>query len=793
MLGTLTFNAENWWWVVLLSGLLLLPISYFAWKSEGRLVKGYIWGFILRALGIVLLLLCLLDPHWTGERPAKGANIVAVVADNSQGLQLIDSNQTESRGQLLKDKLAGAEADWLATLGEDYQTRSYRFDRDLRRVTDFGSLDFSGDRSNLSQALTQLNERFDGLPLGGILLFTDGIATDSDAIETLNLDNLPPIYPVIVGDSEPLPDLSIDRIDIRQTAFDDAPVSLSVSLSSNALPTQSARVAITPIQIEGDISLIEDDPDTPRPQTIRTRSEGSNHSLAFDWRPAKTGIQFFDVSTEPAQGVEQEATKSNNRRLFMVDGGQEVFRILYVTGRPNWEYKFLNRALYDDHQLQMSGLIRVARREPKFEFKGRAGESSNPLYRGFDKADEEAEEYDQPVLIRVNTRNAEELADGFPDDAEELFEYDALILDDLEADFFSFNQQTLIRRFVSERGGGLLALGGADALDHGGYDDTPIAATLPIYLDKQFQRANSENLQWKLTREGWVEPWTRVRSIETEEQVRLNEMPPFSVLNTIPRIKPGARVLAEVENLLGDRYPSLIAHNFGSGKVACVAVGDLWRWGMRGPAEQEDLAKLWRQIARWLVTDVAMPVEIEAHQNGEGVELIVEARDEAYKALEIGRARISIQRVDLDPAEMANYTGFKEVDLYADPVTNASGRFAANFSSTDEGAYIAKVEVLGPEGEVVGTAETGWVNEPLANEFQSLLPQTDLLESIAAKTKGRIIRWDELDSLTELFDKRSAPITETWSYPLWHNGWLFIAALSCFLAEWALRRKRGLA
>ena len=30
----------------------------------------------------------------------------------------------------------------------------------------------------------------------------------------------------------------------------------------------------------------------------------------------------------------------------MVDGGQKAFRILYVTGRPNWEYKFLNRALY---------------------------------------------------------------------------------------------------------------------------------------------------------------------------------------------------------------------------------------------------------------------------------------------------------------------------------------------------------------------------------------------------------------------------------------------------------------
>lgn len=793
MLGALSFNADNWWWVALLGGLLLLPASYFAWKSEGRLVNGYVTGFVLRALGIVLLLLCLLDPHWTGERPAKGANIVAVVADNSQGLQLSDVGQNESRGQILKNKLAGTEADWLAKLGEDYQTRSYRFDRDLRRVSDFGSLDFSGDRSNLSHTLSQLNERFEGLPLAGILLFTDGIATDADAIETLKLENLPPIYPVAIGADTPLPDLSIDRIDLRQTAFDDAPVSLSVSLSSSALPAQSAQVTINPIHIDGEIPLSEDDSDGPRPQTIRTRDEGSNHSLAFDWRPARSGIQFFEVSTESLQGPEQEATIANNRRLFMVDGGQKAFRILYVTGRPNWEYKFLNRALYDDLQLQMTGLIRVARREPKFEFKGRSGESSNPLYRGFDKVEEETEDYDQPVLIRVNTRDAQELRDGFPDNAEALFEYDALIIDDLEADFFSFNQQTLIRRFVSERGGGLLALGGADALDHGGYDDTPIAATLPIYLDKKFERANSENLSWKLTREGWVEPWTRVRSIESDERARLNAMPPFSVLNTIPRIKPGARVLAEVENALGNRYPSLVAHNFGAGKVACVAVGDLWRWGMRGPTEQEDLARLWRQIARWLVTDISLRVEIEAHENANGIELIVEARDEAYKALEIGSARVSIRRVDLDSAALVDYTGFTEVDLYADPVSNAPGRFSAMFSSKEEGAYIASVEVLGPDGQVIGTAETGWVNAPLANEFQSLSPRTDLLETIAAKTNGKVLQWDELASLAELFDKRSAPITETWSYPLWHNGWLFLGALSCFLGEWALRRKRGLA
>lgn len=791
-LGALSFNAPEWWWVALLAALALIPTAYFAWKQEGRLERGHVLGFALRALGVLLLILCLLDPHWTGERPAKGANIVAIVADNSQGLNLADPDKSESRGQVLKSWLAGMESNWLDSLGEDYQTRSYRFDRDLRRVQDFGSLDFTGDRSNLSTSLSQLRDRFEGLPLAGVLLFTDGIATDASDLEPLNLENLPPIYPVSLGSADQLPDLSIDRIDVRQTAFDDAPVSLKVSLSSNGLPTQNASVSISPVQIEGDIPGLSED-DLPRPQTIRPRQEGSRHSLAFDWRPARSGVQFFQVETEPSLGTEQEATDANNRRLFKVEGGQEAFRILYVTGRPNWEYKFLNRALYDDLQLQMSGLIRVAKREPKFEFKGRAGESSNPLFRGFDGEEEETADYDQPVLVRVNTRDAQELSDGFPDTAEELFEYDALIIDDLEAEFFNFNQQTLIRRFVSERGGGLLALGGADALDHGGYDDTPIAATLPIYLDKRFERANSDNLSWKLTREGWVEPWTRVRPIESDERARLNAMPSFSVLNTIPRIKPGARILAEVENAVGDRYPSLIAHNFGAGKVACIAVGDLWRWGMRGPNEQEDLARLWRQIARWLVTDVPLRVEIDAQESPSGMELIVEARDESYKPLEIGRARITVKRVDLDASELESHEGFKEVEMYADPVANAPGRFAASFATLDEGAYLAKVEVVDLDGQVIGSDETGWVNEPLANEFSALVPRTDILYTIASETGGQVLDWNDLASVKELFDKSSAAVTEVWAYPIWHNGWLFLAALACLLAEWGLRRKRGLA
>src|SRR5690606_12785669 len=151
-----------------------------------------------------------------------------------------------------------------------------------------------------------------------------------------------------------------------------------------------------------------------------------------------------------------------------------------VGGRPTWDFKFLNRALFDDPQLQMVALMRAARREPKFDFKGRAGEASNPMYRGFTDDQEQAPRYDQPVLVRVNARDENELRGGFPKTAAELYAYDAVMLDDVEAAFFSHEQQVLLRQFVAERGGGLLMLGGADSLDNGDYGSTPLAAALPL-------------------------------------------------------------------------------------------------------------------------------------------------------------------------------------------------------------------------------------------------------------------------------------------------------------------------
>jgi len=638
-----------------------------------------------------------------------------------------------------------------------------------------------------------VRERFEGQPLAGVLLLTDGNATDLPSDGTLDLAGLPPIYPVVVGDGG-VRDLRIERATVRQTEFDDAPVSVQVDLSGHGFAGQQVEVTARVLASEAS-GLGAESPET---QQARVRRDDESTPVTFRWQPGGSGVQFYEINAEPT-GAEDidEATLLNNRRVVMVDRGRPAFRILYVSGRPSWDFKFLHRALFEDPQLQMVGLLRVARREPKFEFKGRAGEASNPMFRGFGGDAEEAPRYDQPVLVRLNTRDETELVTGFPVSANELFAYDAIVLDDVEAEFFTHEQLALIRRFSAERGGGLLMLGGADSLESGHYEESPLASALPVYLDRVPVAAPQGRLTWNLSREGWLEPWVRVRETESDERVRLTEMPPLLVANGLAAVKPGATVLATILDETGEEFPALVSQRFGAGRVACMTVGDMWRWGLHGAKEQADLARFWRQLARWLVTDVpaqvALRVEKPSGESG-NVRLRVTARDRDYRHVDLATARLQVRRLDAEAAQAndAGDSGFSAVTLTPEPVADKPGEFSAEFPGRDAGTYLAEVEVTALNGEVLGRAQAGWVVDPAAEEFRSLEPNRTLVGEIARRTGGEVLTWAALPGFVADLPSRDAPITEAWSFPLWDTAWVFLIVLGCFIAEWAWRRMRGL-
>ena len=767
----------------------------------------------LKLAAVAALALCLLEPLWLSQRARPGANVFAVIADNSQSLQVKDQGQVHSRGELLREQLITDPSAWQSALEQNFQVRRYLFDSRLQSTRDFGELNFTGPASALGGALRSAVDRWRGQPVAGVFLFTDGNATDLVG-ELPALEGCPPVFPVVMGSESGLRDISVDKVAASQTAFEDAPVTVQATVTARGFAGSEVRAQLTEIATAN--TMLGTNSAERRPAdfsivsntvaSLVQRASGSESELNFRFQiqPDKPGIHFYQLEARAtgeskAAGVESgEATLANNRRMIVVDRGQEPFRILCVAGRPDWEYQSLNRALQDDPQVQMVTLMRIARREPKFDFKGHAGEGNNPLFRGFGAAtNEETARYDQPVMIRLNTRDEFELRGGFPKTAGELFKYHAVILDRVEAGFFTQEQLLLLRRFVSERGGGFLMLGGAEAFREGGYAETAIAPMLPVYLDRPAAVRLPSQFKFTLTREGWLQPWIRLRGNETDEQKRLATMPAFEVLNPIREWKPGASVLATVSDTENRPYPALVVQRFGFGSVAALMVGDLWRWGMKDEAMQKDLAKSWRQLVRWMVSDVPrrVSVESEATEDPAQVKLVVKVRDEEFKPQDNVVARLTIRPISGSPqsAEATNTAaGTNSLELTAEPSATEPGKYEATYVARNTGAYCVEALVTKSDGQVAGRAEAGWTSDPGAEEFRSLKPNRALLESIARRTGGEIVALTDLRDFVRKLPNRRAPITETATDPLWHHPAVFLFVLACFVAEWGLRRWKGL-
>jgi uncharacterized membrane protein len=810
MTGIGVWGAPEWAWsAAALFAAAAAAVAWSYWRSGAGGAPGVrTLAAVLKAVGLAALAVCLADPLLSGVRPRRGANIFAVVVDDSQSLQIHDHGASDSRGAELQRMLL-SESAWQSRLGQDFDVRRLTFSTQLRAVDDFSALAFDGVGTSLAGSLDALARRFRGLPIAGVLLMTDGNSTDALPAD-LAWKDLPPIYPVIQGSDEALADVSVERVSATETNFESAPVTIRADVRAIGLEGEPLEVAL----YDEDGRPLETQIATPEP-------DEDFATVRFQMRPDESGLNFFTVGARTeaeaaaaeaaAGGVAEatahqsdeiapdhttdpesdEATLANNRRLIAVDRGGGPYRVLYVSGRPNWEFKFLRRALADDDQLELVGLVRIAKREPRFSFRNRDNPDTNLLFEGFENPDDDtAETHDEPVIVRLGTEDELELRDGFPREADELYKYDALILDDLEASFFTQDQLTLIENFVSRRGGGLLMLGGPESFVAGGYLRTPVANALPVYVDVPDDLpAPSADQQFRLalTTEGWLEPWVRLRKTEPEDRDRLAAMPPFQIVNAAGRLKPGATPLADVVDDAGQKHPALVAQRYGRGRSAALLIADYWRWAIKRPTEtDQDFDSSWRQIVRWLVGDVPQRVEIDvegaANSPSGAVSLRVRVRDARFLPLDNAQVKIHISAPDA-----------REIVLDAEPAPDEAGAYIATHVPRTPGAYRAAVAATAPDGSEVGKRETGWAAQPLADEFNRLAPNRELLAEVAAKTKGEVVAADQLDKFVASLESRDAPITEPWTRPLWHHPLFFLVTIGCLAGEWGLRRWKGLA
>src|ERR1043166_726663 len=229
VVATLFISSRDW----LLPAAVWLGVAalflFWAYKRTPVSAGVRLLCITLKLVGLVALAACLLEPLWSDQRARPGANFFVLLADNSPGMQIKDRGESRSRGGALQSLLSSEHGSWQSKMDDNFQVRRYVFDSRLQSTKDFGELVFDGRASSIGAALRGVAERYKGQPLAGVLLLTDGNATDIPD-GSPDLSGLPPVYPVVMGTDQPIKDIAVNNIKVTQTAFEDAPVSLQADV-----------------------------------------------------------------------------------------------------------------------------------------------------------------------------------------------------------------------------------------------------------------------------------------------------------------------------------------------------------------------------------------------------------------------------------------------------------------------------------------------------------------------------------------------------------------------------------
>ena len=609
--------------------LILACTAGLAWATYTRLAPsksrlrnwqaGIIW--LLQSLLIALLLVLLWRPAMVVAQLKPQQNIIAVLVDDSRSMNISESGVTRE-AQAVKALQDGA----LASLNENFQTRIYRLDSHLTRVEGLKDLgDAQAPATRIGDSLKQLTAETSGLPLGAVILLSDGDENsggiDSDAISALRSARIP-VHTVGFGVEQVPNDVEIDDVALAPRTFAGSRLAATVTFHQAGYSGKKSTLTAR----DGDNILAS--------REITFADDGKSQTETLLLNAGSAGAKAFRFSIEPQTS---EANQANNSvtRVVNVDAGRR--RILYVEGEPRWEYKFIRRAEDDDKIVQITSMLRT---------------TENKIY-------------------RQGVSDPKELENGFPTNAEDLFAYQGIVIGSVEAGYFTSAQQDMLKEFVDRRGGGLLWLGGSASLADGVWEGSNVADLLPVTLPDRRNTFHRAPATAELTPAGADSLITRLVDTPEANVARWKKLPYLMDYQEAGTPKPGAAVLAQMRGG-GRELPLLITENYGRGRTAVLATSGTWRWQMSQPLGDTTHDMFWRQLLRWLVSDTPGPVTASVPNQtllDDGhIRLSAEVRDKDYIPKEAGDVEAHVVGPD----------GISATVPMA-PVPNAAGMFQADW------------------------------------------------------------------------------------------------------------------
>lgn len=641
-----------------------------------------------------------------------------------------------------------------------------------------------GAETRLGEALSQAVYDHRAAPTSAIVVLSDGGQNTGidplDALERLKQDRvpLPPILAIGLGSSEPIRNLRIQDVLAPQRTYPNDEFTVTALVQAQGMAGRTAAVEMTwrSTRPNGEVDT-QSAPLGKETKTVVLPPDGKPLSVEFTLKPTKVGRTTVTVAvTNPPS---DDRNKTDNTLDADVEVTERRNRILMFAAAATREYQFLRN--------QLQRIVRSDGTKDK--------------------------EFVVDVYLQTGSdgisQDSSEILPDFPDTAEVMFDYDAIIAFDPDWRRLSTVQLGLLKEWIEDKAGGMLVVAGRINTENTSRDPNLgiVRGLYPVDFGRTFAGTtepfggNSEPWAVALTTEGRKAEFLRLDDADASAFQAWDDFAGIYDYYTVKGVKEKATVLASLADprfkpapgsrLKDDARPYLLVeHAVGAGRVLYLASGEFWR--LRSLNSQY-FTRLYTQLVRHvaqarLLRGSKRGVLLVDHDNGryslnDLVEVRAQLMDARAKPYE--QQRVELQVLAPDRTQQT---------VYLERDRDLPGNYRGQFPVRQVGAYRIDLEMTDGDREVL----TRRLQVRVPNkESDDVRLNAVLLERLASASSGAYFpgveaAWGRVQNIaalpTHLADKTRIIPRLAKPVSLWDNQWTMIVLCSLLCLEWLIRR-----
>ena len=288
---------------------------------------------ILRALAVGMILFLLLDPILHVVFVARRPPTIAVLADRSASMSIID--KAGSRSDEIHSLLT---TDLPPIIPRRAEVKYYTFGTSLRGPFSAPSDSIGDETTDIAGGIRELTHERNRENICAVILISDGVYTvgENPIHESEQLDL--PMFTIGVGDTTEQKDILVSRVSTNDVVYAGTKIPVDVSIKSTGFGGQQTEVTLldgTHVLDRTSVSL----PDG-------TAEVGAQLS----YTPQGEGVHHYSIRVASMPG---ELTLANNQRSFSVRILRSTMRVLIVASSPGPDLSMIRQVLAEDKNISL--------------------------------------------------------------------------------------------------------------------------------------------------------------------------------------------------------------------------------------------------------------------------------------------------------------------------------------------------------------------------------------------------------------------------------------------------------